>query len=371
MPQTFERSVARSVLATTLIHHAEFDRCLDGILESLNDADGAPIILGLGAPGFGKTELARFVEGTVARARVDAMLADPNHVPVVRIEAYAPDAGRSFGWREGLLAILAALGECGVLLRSGDALDRGALLERRGDAQRTRSTAQLQLDVIEALRFHGTIALLIDEIEHIAYQNDVARFGASADILKTIANETGVRIVATGSYEGLGFRHVSGQLLRRMRPIHFRRYRADVAAEYAEYGRVVVAMLALVGYGDDPAPLVPTLYRQSLGAIGTTADLLMRAEHAWHAHGDSLLHGIARNSRSDDDLARVAAGIVEAERSLESDPAARSKLDTLIGLANASALRIRPAKVTTSAERTVRPGRRRPVRDLVGVGHGR
>ena len=371
MVQKFERGAASSALATSVIHHAEFDRSLDEILESLNDPAGAPIILGLGVPGFGKTELARMVEGQIARTRVDAMLADPNHVPVVRIEAFAPDAGRSFGWREGFLSILAQLGEQDLDLRVGDALDRLALIERRSNAQRTRGNAQLQLDVIDGLNFHTTIALLIDEIEHIAYQHDVARFGASADILKTIANETGVRILATGSYEGLGFRSVSGQLLRRMRPLHFRRYRAHVPTEFAEYTRVIAAMLEMIGYEGAPAALVPTLYRQSLGAIGTTADLLMRADHAWRAHGDSLVHGITRNSRSDDDLAKVAAGIIEAEKSLETQPEARTKLDALIGLAQASEALIPTRKPRTTPKRTTRPGRRKPSRDLVGIGRGR
>ena len=368
MAQTFKRGAATSPLATTLVHHAEFDHSLDAILESLSDPAGAPMILALGVPGFGKTELARVVDGEVASGRLDEMLADPNHVPVVRIEAFAPDAGRSFGWREGFLSILDQLGEAGVDLRAGDSLDRSPLLERRGASQRTRGTNQLQLDVIEGLRFHTTVVLLIDEIEHIAYQHDVARFGASADILKTIANETGVRIIATGSYEGLGFKTLSGQLLRRTRPLHLHRYHAEIKEEYAEYTRVVAAMLAMIGYEDDPADLVPVLYRQSLGAIGTTADLLMRAEHAWHAHGDSLVFGITRNSRSDGDLAKVAAGIVEAEKSMEDSPDARTKLDALIGLAQASEILIPTKKARTSVKRTSHPGRRKPSRDLVGRG---
>jgi len=151
-----------------------------------------------------------------------------------------------------------------------------------------------------------------------------------------------------------------------MRPLHLRRYRADVQPEYNEYARVATAMLELIGYDGDPRDLVPTLYRQSLGAVGTTADLLRRAEHAWHAHGDSLVRGIARNSQSDDDLAKVAAGIVDAERSLEVAPEARTRLDALIGLAQATEVLIPSKKARTSEKRTARPGRRKPSRDLVG-----
>lgn len=369
MAIAFDRAGATSALASTFIHHAEWERAHDEIMESLGDPAGAPIILALGAPGFGKTELTRVVEAEIAAAQLATMEADPNHVPVVRIEAFAPDAGRSFGWREGFLSILDRLGESDVSLRSGDALDRAALIDRRGRSQRTRSNPQLQLDVIDGLRFHTTIALIIDEIEHIAYHQDVARFGASADILKTIANETGVRLVTAGSYEGMGFRSVSGQLLRRMRNVHLRRYRAGVPAEFAEYSRVALAMLELIGYEGDGAALVPTLYRQSLGAIGTTADLLMQAEHAWRTFGDSLIHGIGRHSRDEDALASVAADLIKAEGILDAGPLARTRLDELLGLTGATTPAVRAGKVKTSPKRR-RPGRRNPSRDLVGIGLG-
>lgn len=372
MTPPFDRSTTTSSLASALVRHAEFDRAEDAIIESLYDPAGAPIVLCLGAPGFGKSRLAKTVSNTIAYAHRAAMAVDPNLRPVARIEAFAPDAGRSFGWREGFLAILAQLGDRDVDLRVGDALDRSALLERRGAAQRGRSTAQLQLDVVESLRFHGTVALFIDEIEHVAYVNNETRYQASLDILKSIGNETGVRIVCTGSYEGLGFRNVSGQLLRRTRPIHLRRYRADVPAEYAEYARVAAEMLELIGHEGDAADLVPTLYRQSLGAIGTTADLLMRAEHAWRWYGDSLLGGLVRNRRTDEDLAKVAAAILESEATFTVDAAARGMLDALLGLATAPMPVIRKSaarKPATPAKSATRPGRRKLVRDLVGVGH--
>lgn len=353
-------------LATTLVHHIEFDLAFESIVESIEDPAGAPIILALGVPGFGKTELARLVEEAVAAAAVDAMRADPNHVPVVRTDAFAPDAGRSFGWREAYLTILHLLGESGVELRPGDALDRAALLAPRGSGRHNRSNPQLQLDVIDALRFHGTELLIIDEIEHIAYTRDEQRFGASADMLKTIANETGVRILALGSYEGSGFATVSGQLIRRMRLVHLPRYRADRAGEYREYARVAAAMLGLIGYADDPAELIPQLYRQSLGAVGTTADLLLRSAHAWTRYGGSLLEGISRNMRLAGDLDIVAQAIVAAEKQFFDDAGGWTGLDDHIGLAKAPLAVPARGKPKTGRKPARRVGRRAPVRDLVG-----
>jgi hypothetical protein len=145
-----------------------------------------------------------------------------------------------------------------------------------------------------------------------------------------------------------------------------------VPAEYAEYARVAAEMLELIGHEGDAADLVPTLYRQSLGAIGTTADLLMRAEHAWRWYGDSLLGGLVRNRRTDEDLAKVAAAILESEGTFTVGETARGMLDALLGLATAPMPVIRKSaarKPATPAKSATRPGRRKLVRDLVGVGH--
>jgi hypothetical protein len=368
----YEIHASRSPLASALVPHIEFDKALESILESLSDPAGSPLLLCLGVPGFGKTRLIATVKSVVAEAHLEAMRADPNLIPFVGVEAHAPDAGRSFGWREAFLTILAKLEERGVELRNSDVLDPAASLARIGPSRRARSDQQLQADVIEAMQFRGTKVLAIDEIEHIAYQKDVARYDASVDILKTITNETGAQILATGSYEGLAFRNVSGQILRRRRFIHLRRYRAEVPAEFAEYARVVAEMLPLVGYEGDAAPLVPTLYRQSFGAVGMTADLLMQAAFAAQWRGESILHGLARTSRTDADLGEVAKGILESERSvMEAKAHARSDLDALLGLTEAKVPPVTPPAPSKAPTRPHRPGRRKPVRDLVGGGNVR
>lgn len=350
-----------------LIRHTEFDHSVDEVLESLADPAGCPLVLGLGVPGFGKTTLAKTVEESVAADYIAAMRQDPNLVPVVRIEASAPDGGRSFSWREGFLQILAALGERGVELRTGDGTDPLGYLERRATSQRARSEKQLETDVIDSLQFHGTRVLLIDEIEHTVYQNDALRFAASADILKTINNRTGVRIVATGSYEGLGLRHVSGQIFRRVRFIHLRRYRARIPAEFREYTRVVDALLEAVDGSEHRDALIRTLYRQSFGAVGTTTDLIRQAAHAARWRDEPLVAGIARvtASRLPQDLEAVGREIVRAEESIQPDTAAGISVDRLLGLSDA--LEIPSPKPRRTGR--PRPGRRNPSRDLVGTGN--
>lgn len=357
---------SRPELGSTIVRHIEFDRAYDAVMESIEDPAGTPIVLGIGIAGFGKTELGRLVEETVAGEQEAAMLADPNLVPVVRFEAFAPDNGRDFAWRQTLFSLTGLLGDRGVEHRIGEGGDLAVLTRPPVGSSRSRSNPELLLDVIDAIRVHGTRVLIIDEIEHVAYARDEMRFEASLDTLKTIANETGVRIVALGSYEGAGFARVSMQLARRTRVVHLARYRADDAREYGEYGRVVRAMLELIGYEDGSEELIPVLYRQSLGAVGTTADLLVRAERAWRRHSGSLLLAVGRNARSADDLEVIAKRIATDEALFRPTPDATVRFDKLIGLAATAPIPSRRSPAKTMPKPKRRVGRRAPVRDIVG-----
>lgn len=352
-----------SPLSNALVRHSHFDRAEEALLESLADPNGAPVPFLIGASGFGKSRLLQAVANQVAWDHRDAMAADPNLRPVVGFEAIAPLRG-SFDLRLGILRILSDLGERGVELRIGRPLDPDSALERQALRQRARELGSLQLDLIDALKHHGTHALFIDEVGHLAYVNDVARYQATLDIIKSIANETGCRIVCAGSYDSIGFRSVSGQLVRRQREIHLRRYRADVSIEYAEYGRVVAEMLEIVGFDGDPASLVKTLYRTSVGTIGTTRDVLVNADHAAHWFKETLVHGLARVLRPDDATDTFARQIVVGERAF--DRPVRSELDELIGLTGVAPLQLAPVgnrrstKVAKTAQRALH-------RDLVGA----
>ncbi len=351
-----------SPLADALIRHSFFDAAEDALLESLADPEGAPIPFLIGSPGFGKSRLIQVVANQIAWDHREQMERDPNLRPVVGFEALAPHRG-NFDLRLGFLRILDDLGEVGVEYRIGRPLDPGAALERMALHPRMRDVAQLQLDVIDGLIAHGTRVVVIDEINHFAYVNDVARYQATLDILKSITNETGSRIVCAGSYDAMGFRIVSGQLIRRQRELHLRRYRADVKAEYAEYARVVAEMLELIGFDGDASVLVPTLYRASVGTVGTTRDVLVQADHAAHWHGETLVHGLARTLRPDAATREMARQIVEGEKPFEAS--VRADLDALIGLSNAAPILAKAGR--TGASKKPKPGRRPPTRDAAGA----
>lgn len=352
----------KSPLAKAYVPHSLATQAEEALLESLEDPNGEQIPLLIGAPGFGKTTLLTRARNAVAWRYREAMAADPNLRPVTGFEALAPIRG-NYDIRTGFLTILSDLGDSGVEYRIGHRLDAVAALQRQPLSGQARDVSQLQADVVRAIGDHRTVAMFIDEINHFVYVNDTARYAATLDILKSITNQTGVRIVCAGSYDAIGFLHVSGQSIRRQAEIHLHRYRADRPAEFKEYTRVVHEMLAILGYEDDPAPVVRVAYQRSIGTIGSTRDLLVRADHAAHYHGESLLHGLARKSRSDQATLTMARQIVDGERDV--DAQLRDELDQLIGLATVPDPIPAPTK-RRKRERPRKPGQRSLGRDLVG-----
>lgn len=352
-----------------LIEHALFRQARDSLLRALLDPDGAPIPFVIGAPGFGKTRLLQVVANAVAWDSRAEMADDPNVRPVISIEALAPERG-NFDMRLAFLQILHELGDLGAEHRTGGPFDPETALEREAIRRRARGSKSLQLDVIRAIQEHRTKVLLIDEINHMTYVNDVARYQATLDILKSITNATGCRIVCVGSYDAIGFRSVSGQLIRREQEVHARRYRAEVPAEYAEYGRVVQVMLDAIAFKGPPEPLVTALYRASVGTIGETRLLLGRAHFAAGFHGESLDHGLARTLPDDAPTRVMAQQIVDGERAFGRSPKTRTELDDLIGLTPTRPLQRAPGRGNKPDRRTLKPGHTRPSRYPVGASHG-
>lgn len=356
-----------SALARELITHARFDMALEQLRAEIANPHGASVLLLIAPAGFGKTKLLEVLENVITYEHRDAMLVDPDLRPAVTVEAQAPISG-SFHWPLHLARILDALGEPGVAWRgpASQAVDLGPLMRYR----RSREVKDLLLDTVAALQAHRTLVLSTDEAGHIAMVRDIERHRAQLEIIKSLANQSGARIVLAGTYDVLGFRHLSGQLARRMVEIHAPRYRANVAHELREFRRVATKMLNMVEDIDvviDDA-LIETLYRGSLGCVGSLHQWLVRTEWAMaqNAGSGGFMAALQEVGWRPGKLKAMATELTAGEERLASEDAGdMAELDRLLGIGR------RPAS-TTPAPRPGRPGARRrpgerkPERDFAG-----
>jgi hypothetical protein len=352
-----ERTPSR--LATTLFTHVRFDSVLEQLRSEIADPHGAPIILLVAPPGFGKTKLLQVLENVVTFAHRDAMLGQPDLRPAITVEALAPIVG-SFHWPLHLARILEALDEPGVGWRgpASEAEHLGPLMRYR----RNRDIKDLLLDTTAALRAHGTILLSTDEARHLAMVRDVRRHYDQLETIKSLANESGTRILLAGAYDMLDFRHLSAQLARRTVEIHAPRYRADQPRELREFRRVATQMLAAME-GPETASddrLTEMLYRGSLGCVGNLHHWLVRAEREV-VKGAALDDALTMTGWSRAKIKSMAVEITDGERRLAADDEVDlAGVDHLLGIRRAQA----PAAMRARRPTARKPGERRPERDL-------
>ncbi|HEY9829205.1 MAG TPA: TniB family NTP-binding protein, partial [Stenomitos sp.] len=156
----------------------------------------------------------------------DALEIDRGRIPVVRVEAIAPESG-NFNWKDYFTRSLIAMEEPLIDYKI-DYGERGVHRNNQGKIviEPKVSAPNLRRALENALKHRCPDAFLIDEAQHLQKMNSGRRLQDNMDCIKSIANLTCVPHVIIGTYELLTFRNLSGQLSRRTQDIHFPRYQA-------------------------------------------------------------------------------------------------------------------------------------------------
>lgn len=356
------------------IAHPALIAAKEKLSAAIHDSAPNSLILVLGPTGVGKTTLRLKIEKILVENLSVELASDPMRFPVVSLEAIAPESG-VFNWRDHFHRLLWSMREPLVSYKIDPDRSTVGDLIRPFRPGKQPTNAEYQHAVELALRHRRPAAVLIDEAQHLAKVPAGRRLADQLDVIKSIASHTGIVHVLFGTYDLLAFRNLSAQLSRRCFDIHFRRY--QVGGEKQTFLGVLRSFEQNL-----PLPEVPDLlnewdylYERSLGCVGVLKEWLNRALAATARQNGRTL---TRETLEDCALSisqcdRMLAEIMEGERQLTERREQIANLRAHLGLETRTrekkpaTLAPLPTTDADSPKRKLPPGKRRPVRDRVGI----
>ncbi len=355
-----------------IVAHPRLKEVYQALLEAIEQPTGGSLIFVFGPTGVGKTTLRLRVEQQLIEVALAKLSQDPSRIPVVGIEAIAPESGQ-FNWKDYYRRALANLDEPLI----ADKVDYGIQGIHRNAEGRlvfryTLATTELRQALEKCLLHRRPTAFIVDEAQHFKKVSRGRRLLDQMDAIKSLANITGTMHVLVGTYELLDLTNLSAQLSRRSIDIHFPRYRPDWPGDVETFKSILLTFQQHLPLAEEPdlVGLYDYLYEGSVGCVGVLKEWLNRALAAALRDEQSTLSltHLEQTAESARNLLRMAREIKEGEEALQEVHEQRTELRALLGLDPLEAI---TTNHETAADSVVkqrrRVGERKPVRDAVGV----
>lgn len=319
------------------------------------------LILVFGPTGVGKTTLRRGLERALTDMLQPELVQDPGQIPLVSVEAVAPEQG-NFDWPDFYQRALLYLNEPLVDHKVVDATSiDGQLIKQAKPTLRT-----LRQALEQGLRHRHPVAFLIDDAHHLQKIAGSRRLQDQMDAIKSLANRSETVLVLIGTYELLNLTNLNDQLSHRSYHVPFARYQPADSEEIHAFKTVLNTFQHHLPLSEVPelTPRWEYFYENSAGCVGLLKlwlcnSLAAALEEPPHILTDRLLQ---RCAISPDRLLNIAREIREGERKWAELAEKQGQIRAALGLA--------PYPVSTEPEPPARQkrrvGERRPVRDAVG-----
>lgn len=365
------------------IGHPLLVRVYDDLRLAIRDSAPGSIIMVQGPAGVGKTTLLQKVEKDLREQLAPELAQDVERLPVVRIDAIAPESG-NFNWKDYFRRLLIALEEPESLI------DRKVIPNQSGTTPQSGNlrlihhasavSSRLRHAVEQTLRRRRPLAVLVDDAQHLAIMGSGRKLLDQINTIKSIANLSQITHVLTGTYELMMLRHLNGQLSRRSVDIEFNRYLPDNPEHREAFINCLWTFQQHL-----PLPKTPELvdqwdyfYERSIGCVGVLKDWLTGALALALENGEQTLttRDLERRALSVAQCARMLSEAVDGERKLTESTDAKQELRKNLGLtvevksrplsSNDTGLDATASQAAAKAKRR-RIGQRNPSRDEIGA----
>ena len=355
------------------VSHANLEFARERIWRAVRNAVEQQVINLIGPSGVGKTTLLNKLETLILQTEKQNMLSNPGYIPVIQVEAGAPERG-SFDWKQDLyLDILKKLNQ--------EFINEYSRRSKRPSTQLVSDAVQ------EAIINRETKYLIIDEAQHIGIgARTPEKRENQMDVLKSITNKTKCNIILAGTYKFRELLNLNEQLSRRSVPVHFERYQLSKPNDIREFLDILIDFQS-----EMPVPQMPSLleiaqelYEACLGCVGILKPILYKAladaidDNAKTVTEEYIYPHIPTLKQRKKMLDEILAGELEMEESNED----LTEFGKSLGLARTikqikqAAISTKTEEQTTSKKKTTqkkpkskrKPGQRSPKRDYVENG---
>ncbi len=221
-----------------------------------------------GATAAGKTTLLQRLLRKHNDQYADLIEQDHSVIPSFYVEVPAPDNGK-MNWRD-------------LNIRAREKLNEPHL-DRKGAGTECNyngiNSADVRRDLEKTIKNRRCTLAIYDEAQHYTLVTGAKSSQLQQDYIKSLASLSGTFIILAGTYELLELLPRSGQLARRMLPIHLARYRADIPNDWRTFREVVLTFQQALPFPENGTLMefVEFLYRGSLGCVGLLKCWLNRA----------------------------------------------------------------------------------------------
>jgi AAA domain len=333
--QSFKRTIA----------HPHLEAADKALREAIRETGGASLVNVYGPARVGKTTMKNHVIRTIILEMLPLLEQDRERIPILSLTPRPPLSG-SFSWKDFFQSGLLAFDE--PLIAQKIAFDLAENEEQADFPKRDASQARrkpevgtkdaLRLSFETATRHRRTIAILIDEAQHLGKVNGLEQLKNQLDCIKSLADETSAIIVLIGTYELLPLRNLSAQLIGRSLDIHFPRYR-NTKKELSQFRNVLLTFQNALPFVEETDLLLKQwefCYEQSIGCVGNLRLMLVRAVHdALWADAKTLnWDHLKGHAFSDAKKYEMMLEAYEGERDLASKPHQREQFLKMLGLSS-------------------------------------